>query len=217
LLMNQELGNTVGVTRAHGAKGAFVSKWVIRKSDLAVMSGSDLIKQVYGWNATTQANNTTTSTIAFNRFCSADLPSTTAFYNANTGKGSLERIFMHGEEGSATGYQLGTVVTGADSGKAYILGKFNLSTNGSGLTGVGAWENALACPYVQDKTIVVGPIDGGTGIMNNSVPVYIGTKQKTGTEVDKAGLNNGVVRFVKVVGNPTESVNATTHATNITN
>ena len=217
LLMNHELGSDKGIARAHGAIGSFVSKWIIRKSDLAVLSGSDLMKQVYGWNVGTQSSNTTTSTIAFNRFCSADLPSKSAFYNATTGKGSLERIFMHGEEGSATGYQLATVATGADSGKAYILGKFNLTTNGSGLTGVGAWENALACPYAQDKTIVVGPSDGGTGIMNNSVPVYIGTKQNTGSEVDKAGLTNGIVRFVKVVGNPTESVNATTHATNITN
>ena len=39
LLMAHELGGTVGITRAHGAKGAFVSKWVIRKDTLAVTSG----------------------------------------------------------------------------------------------------------------------------------------------------------------------------------
>src|SRR5262245_9006651 len=32
LLMNHEFGNTAGVVRAHGAKGAFVSKWIIKKS-----------------------------------------------------------------------------------------------------------------------------------------------------------------------------------------
>src|SRR5262245_30139719 len=31
LVMNHELGNTAGVVRAHGSKGAFVSKWVISK------------------------------------------------------------------------------------------------------------------------------------------------------------------------------------------
>src|SRR5215475_12653771 len=34
LLMNHELVNTNGVTRAHGAIGAFVSRWVIDKGTL---------------------------------------------------------------------------------------------------------------------------------------------------------------------------------------
>jgi hypothetical protein len=218
LLMNQELGNTVGSVRAHGAKGSFVSKWIINKSDLSIVSGSDLMTSVYGWNSTTQSLNTTTSTIAFNRFCSADLSPVSAYYNPASGKGTQARIFMHGEEGGATGYQLATVASGADSGKAYILGKFNISTNGSGLTGVGAWENALANPFPQDKTIVIGNNDGGTGIMANSVCVYQGTKTNTGTAVDKAGLTNGTLKFVNVTGNALEipTANATTRATNIT-
>lgn len=216
LLMNHELGNTSGDTRAHGAKGAFVSSWIIRKSDLTVLNGSDLITAVYGWNAATQANNATFGTFAFNRFCSADLPAISAFYNTKTGLGTAARIFMHGEEGGATGYQLATVASGADKGKSYVLGKFNLSTNGSGLTGLGAWENALANPYEQDKTIVIGNNDGGTGIMNNSVSVYIGTKTNTGSEADKAGLTNGTLKFINVTGNPVEIVNSTTRATNIT-
>lgn len=217
LLMNHELGNTAGVIRDHGAKGAYVSKFVINKSTLAVVSGEDLMKQVYQWNSGTQQSNTTTSTLAFNRFCSGDLPKVSAFYNATTGLGTQERIFMHGEEGSATGWQQGTVVTGADAGKSYVLGKFNLTTNGSGLTGVGAWENALANPFAQDTTIVIGNSDGGTGIMTNAVAVYVGTKQSTGTEVDKAGLTNGTLKFINVTGNAAEVVNGTTRATNITN
>ncbi|MEH1865488.1 MAG: esterase-like activity of phytase family protein [Nostoc sp.] len=216
LLMNHEIGNTLGVTRAHGGKGAFVSSWVINKSNLSVVSGSDLIKNVYNWNAATQSSNTTTSTIDFSRFCSADLPSVTAYYNAATGLGSQERIFMHGEEGGATGYQLATIATGANKGNSYILGKFNLSTNNSGLTGVGGWENALANPLAQDKTIVIGNNDGGTGIMSNAVAVYVGTKQNTGTEIDKAGLTNGTLKFINVAGSTAEIVNTTTRATNIT-
>ena len=42
VLMNHELGGTAGVVRAHGATGAFVSEWVIRKSDYRVLSGADL-------------------------------------------------------------------------------------------------------------------------------------------------------------------------------
>lgn len=216
LVMNHELTNGVGVIRAHGAKGAFVSKWVINKSTLSVISGADLMQQVFLWNSTTQTSDTVATPFAFNRFCSGDLAQISAFYNAASGLGTQARIYMHGEEGGTTGYQMGTVVTGPDAGKAYLLGKFNLNTNGSGLTGMGAWENALASPFAQDKTVVIGDNDGGTGIMINAVSVYVGTKQNTGTEVDKAGLTNGTLKFVNVTGNPTEIVNTTTRATNIT-
>jgi Ca2+-binding RTX toxin-like protein len=210
LLMNQEIGSTGGITRAHGGKGAFVSSWVINKSDLAVVSGSDLIQNVYNWNAVTQSSNTTPNNaanlngIAFTALCSADLAAPTAYYNAATGLGSQSRIFLNGEEAGSTGYALATVATGANKGNTYILGKFNLSTNGSGLTGVGGWENALANPFAQDKTIVIGNNDGGTGLMRQSVAVYVGTKQNTGTEIDKAGLTNGTLKFVNVAGMMTE-------------
>jgi hypothetical protein len=36
LLMNHELGNTAGITRAHGSVGAFVSEWVVDKTTLQV-------------------------------------------------------------------------------------------------------------------------------------------------------------------------------------
>jgi hypothetical protein len=216
LLMNHELGNTLGVARAHGGIGAFVSSWIINKSNLSVVSGSDLMRNVYGWNTAAQKNDTVTSTFSFNRFCSADLPAVSAYYNASTGFGSQARIFMHGEEGGATGYQLASVASGANKGKTYVLGKFNLTTNGSGLTGVGAWENALANSFGQDKTIVIGNNDGGTGIMNNSVSVYVGTKTNSGTEADKAGLTNGTLKFINVTGNAVEIADAATRATNIT-
>ncbi|MEO7099199.1 MAG: alkaline phosphatase PhoX, partial [Luteolibacter sp.] len=46
---------------------------------------------------------------------------------------------------------------------------------------------------------------------------YVGDKQSSGTEVDKAGLTNGTLKFVNVVGSTAEVVNTTTRATNITN
>jgi hypothetical protein len=215
LLMNHELGNAAGVVRDHGSKGAFVSRWVIDKTTLAVVSGSDLMKQIFLWDSVTQQSFAAPTTFAFNRFCSGDLPAVTAFYNPATGLGTQQRIYMHGEEGGSTGFQMGTVVTGPDAGKSYVLGKFNLSTNGSGLVGVGAWENSLANPHPQNKTFVISNSDGGTGIMTNALAVYVGTKQATGTEVDKAGLTNGTTKFVNVVGNPVEIVDPNTRATNI--
>ena len=214
VLMNHELGSTAGTTRAHGAIGSFVSEWVINKSDFSIVSGNDLIQRVYGWNSTTQVSNATTSTVAFNRFCSADLAPTTAFKNGALG--TTARIYLNGEEGGANGYGVATVATGSDKGSAYVLGKFNLSTNGSGQTGVGGWENLVASPYAQDKTIVIGTNDGGTGIMSQSVAVYVGTKTSTGTDVDKAGLTNGTLKFLNVTGNAAEIINTTTRATGIT-
>ena len=52
LLMNHELGGAVGGTRAHGATGAFVSKWTIAKDTLRVLHGEDLIQDVSPRRAT---------------------------------------------------------------------------------------------------------------------------------------------------------------------
>ncbi len=222
LLMNQELGATTGATRLHGGKGAFVSSWIINKSSLTVQSGADLIRNVYGWNATTQTSNTTPNSsangngISFNRFCSADLATPTAFYNPATGLGTQARLFLNGEEGGANGFALANVASGANAGSSFILGKFNLSTNGSGLTGVGGWENLLANPKAQDKTVVIGNNDGGTGIMTGSLAVYQGTKTASGSDADKAGLTNGAVKFVTVNGITAEIADSTTRATAIT-
>jgi hypothetical protein len=215
LLMNHELGNTLGAVRQHGSKGAFVSKWTIDKRSLRVQAGSDLMQQIFLWDPGTQRSFASSATYAFTRFCSGDLPRVSAFYNPFTRRGTRERIYMHGEEGG-TGFQLGSVVTGPDAGKSYVLGKFNLTSNGSGLTGIGAWENALANPFPQDKTVVVANSDGGSGIMTNAVAVYVGMKQRTGSEVDKAGLTNGTLSFVNVAGNPVEIADTTTRATKIT-
>jgi hypothetical protein len=193
MLVNHEFGNTAGAVRAHGSKGAFVSKWVINKKDLTVQSGSDLIKNVNLWNGTgytTYNAANPSASAAFSRFCSADLPAVSAFYNAATGLGTQERIFMNGEENGAEGRAFGHIATGAAAGTTYelpLLGKFS-------------WENSVASPVANDKTVVVGTDDATPG----QVYIYVGTKTKTGTDVDKAGLTNGKLYGVKVTGLLTE-------------
>lgn len=181
LVMNHELGAASGVVRAHGVKGAFVSKWVINKSNLSVVSGSDLMQTVKLWNAGTSSyvtyNSSTPQPAPFARFCSADLPAVSAFYNVATGKGTQERIFMNGEENGNEGRGMAHIITGPNVGTSYelpYLGKFS-------------WENSLANPATGDKTVVAGTDDATPG----QVYFYIGTKTTSGTEIEKAGLSNG--------------------------
>jgi len=192
-LINHEINSSLGITRAHGNKGAFVSKWVINKSDLSVVSGSDLTTTAKLWNTTTKVFDTYNSAnpmaVGFSRFCSADLPPVSAFLNGTTG--TAERLFLNGEESGVEGRAFAHIATGPNAGTSYelpYLGKYS-------------WENAVASPTRGAKTIVAG-MDDGTG---GQVYFYIGTKTKVGTEIDKAGLNNGKVFGVKVAGLKTES------------
>lgn len=184
VLMNHELGDTVGVARRHGAKGAFVSKWTVDKDTLEVLHGEDLIQRVARW---TPAGWDTSLPVAFNRLCSADLPERSAFWNQRTKRGYKGRLFMNGEERGAEGLAYAHAMDGT-SYQLPWLGRFS-------------WENCVANPDTGDRTVVVGTDDDGAG----QVYVYVGTKNKTGaTPVDLAGLTNGVLYGVKVTGFPAE-------------
>lgn len=200
VLMNHEIDNLGGAVRAHGARGAFVSEWVIDKRTLRVISGNDLIKNVYGWNTAAQQSDSLPGTVTFNRFCSADLAQPKAFFNPRSHLGTPARIFLNGDESGANGFAVAHVATGPNKGNSFILGKLNAATNGSGGTAVGGWENLLANPFAQDKTVVIGTNDGGTGTMKGSLVVYVGAKTDAGSDADKAGLTNGVIKFIKVDG-----------------
>src|SRR5574340_653946 len=112
VLMNHELRDTVGVVRAHGARGAFVSKWQIRKKDLKVLNGEDLIKNVIVSSGTT----------TLSRLCSADLAAPTAYFNSETGRGLSEAvIFLNGEESGPTGRAFAHLAAGRQHGTSYQL------------------------------------------------------------------------------------------------
>ena len=85
VLMNHELPAGDGPVHDHGSPGAFVSRLVIDKVTLDVISGSDLIQDVHLYDPAT--GGYVEGTTAFNRFCSADLADPSAFYNAVTGLG----------------------------------------------------------------------------------------------------------------------------------
>ena len=206
MLINHEIGNSVGSIRAHGSIGAFVSKWTINKTTLAVTSGADLIQNVNLWNPSTSTysvyNSVNTSTLAnFGRFCSGDLPEVSAYFNSYTGKGTQERLFMNGEETGPEGRMFAHIATGTNAGTSFelpFLGKYSC-------------ENLVANPRRSDKTIVVGFDDATPG----QVYVYVGNKTASGNEITRAGLTGGVLYGVAVSGMIAET-NAVLPAANTT-
>lgn len=175
VLMNHELGTTAGSVRDHGSKGAFVSKLVIDKTTFEVKAADDLVQKVYVYNNSTGLYEQNTT--AFARLCSADLPDIGAFYDANTGLGTTDRIFMNGEETGPEGRSFAHIVTGTEAGTSYELprlGKFSS-------------ENSVANAFSGKKTVVVGTDDATPG----EIYIYVGDKQATGSAIEKAGLTNG--------------------------
>lgn len=186
VLMNHELSSG-GFVRAHGANGAFVSRWIIRKDDLTVLHGEDLIQNVATWNTATSSYNPPATGVGFSRFCSGDLALPSAFYNAASGLGYDGRIFLNGEESGADGRAWAHLLSGT-SYQLPRLGRFS-------------WENSVANPGSGDRTVVAGTDDSTPG----QVYVYVGTKTNSGSAITKAGLTNGNLYGVKVTGVMTEN------------
>ncbi len=198
-LVNHEINETLGIVRAHGAKGTFVSKLVIDTATLQVLTGQDLITNVYTFNTNTFVYELGVN-VLMGRFCSADLAPVSAFYNSGNGKGTQNRLFLNGEEFSTQSRAWAHIASGPETGNSWQLP----------LLGRASWENVVASPYMQDKTIVMGMDDDGT--TDSQVYIYIGTKQATGTnDVEKAGLMNGQLFAVSVAG-LTQEIAGTTEA-----
>ena len=201
VVMNHEIPAGLGVARAHGSAGAFVSRWVIDKQTLAVLHGEDLLHRIYQWNAASaawQQIGPGAPQLTLSRLCSADLPAVSAFYDAASGLGTRQRIFMNGEESGVEGRAFGTVVTGPDAGSAYNLGAL----------GHFSWENSVAKPDAGITTAVAGLDDSGNG----QVYIYLGSKKSTGNDVEKAGLTGGNLYGIRISGVASENDSTTVAA-----
>lgn len=191
LLVNHELGSTAGIIRPHGSKGAFVSRWTIDPTTLAVTAGRDhntAAADVWFYNRTTSAFVNGTAT--WNRFCSADLAPASAFEFG--GLGTSNRIFLNGEE-TSNGRAWAHIVSGPAMNQTWELPHL----------GQIAWENSLASPFGQVKTIVACMDDSNvsTSITDpepSELYFYIGNKQATGNDVEKAGLVGGSLYGMRV-------------------
>lgn len=189
ILLNHELTSSSGVTRAHGATGAFVSRWTVDASTFEIIAGEDLIREVFIWNTATRTHEPSVAE-RFSRFCSGDLPAESAFYNAATGLGTRELIYTNGEETGSEGQAFAHIASGPNAGRSFDLPR----------CGKLSFENAVAAPLAGDVTVVVG-LDDVTG---GQIYVYVGRKTDSGRAIRRAGLTNGFLFGVAVDGLPAE-------------
>jgi hypothetical protein len=172
VLMNHEIGRDKGRVRAHGQKGAFVSRWVIDVESLQVLQGEDLVQSKIALDAT----------LPFHKLCSADLAPKAAFFDDYSGKGFPGQLFLNGEEDKG-------------GGRAFAHGLDGVSYE---LRGFGqlAWENVLIHPHASPSTLVMALDDIQQGLL----VVYLGQKRAEGNPVERAGLVGGQLFAVQVQG-----------------
>jgi hypothetical protein len=193
LFMNHEIpANAPGIVRAHGSNGAFVSRWTIDRRTLEVLELEDHTQSpndVHLWDQATQRY--VTGTTQWQRLCSADLAAESAF--SAHGLGTDDRLFLDGEE-VTEGRAWARIASGPHTGEAWQLPRL----------GRMAFENAVASPYSGNKTVVVCLDDSAlsTAPVATSFPsevyVYIGTKTRSGSAIDRAGLTNGELYGMKL-------------------
>ena len=135
------------------------------------------------WDATSQTY--VAGTTVWERLCSADLAKEGAF--SYRGLGTKDRIFLNGEEVSQ-GRAWARIASGKYKGQAWQLPRL----------GRLSFENAVASPYPQEKTVVVLGDDSALSTAPNAaafpseVYVYVGTKTRKGHPIEQAGLTNGL-------------------------
>ena len=229
------IATPVGGLRASGNAGAFVSKWTISKDTLEVLNVEDLIQ---GSNSIYLSNNDPSSgtvhtaylpggTTPIGRLCSGDLAPVTAYgwTDPATGTfyGTTARIFQSGEEMSG----IATNISGGGSlgkptvhyGRQWnwiltddpnIPGDQSRTGYEMPHCGLFAWENNVANPFSQRKTILAGTDDTSPA---GQVYFWIGHKQTTGNVVERAGLTrqstNDNLYVVKVNGLTNDATGAT--------
>ena len=128
VVIAHEIAAGLDAVRKHGANigtinGAFVAKWKIQKNDCKVVKEEDLIKEVFACDRFAMAHKVpeTSPPVTMGRFCSATLAPITTFFNPKSRKGTVDRIFMNGEESGSGSRASAHVITGPSAGSTWDL------------------------------------------------------------------------------------------------
>ncbi len=210
VLMNQEISGTSGIVRAHGQKGAFVSKLTLDASG-RVLAGEDFITSVSYYryaDGTYGATPDAGTSAALARFCSGALTAPGQLLvgpgkdgngegngRGNGKYGYAGQLYFANEENGSEGRAFGVTL----DGQAYQLPALGLFS----------WENTLAAANDTRTTLVMGDDDGAADA--SFLRIYAGTKTRDGSPVERAGLTNGVLSVLKVEGVAKDSTFRTTH------
>ncbi len=129
--------------------------------------------------------------LTFGRFCSGTLSDPGQFYDQSSHSGYRGQLYFGNEEDGDVGRSFAIT----EDGTATALPRLGLFS----------WENTTPAANRTRTTLVMGQEDGP---VDGSQPwVYVGTKQRFGTPVDRAGLTNGL-SFVLDAVDPAVSTDA---------
>jgi hypothetical protein len=179
LFVNHELPATAGRARAHGAQGAFVSRWAVVGCDLSVLAGEDLMRTVNTWDAMARVFRPSASN-AFDRLGDGELPPPSALHDPASGTGFEDPLFLGGESGSREGRAWAHEL-GGTSWRLPALGKMEFG--------------GLAVRPLADAETAVATADRGGRLY-----LYLGKKRREGSSIERAGLADGQLFTISVAG-----------------
>ena len=183
VLVNHELQpRTAGRAHDNGAPRRLRRQAADRQDSLAVVGGRRTGQApVHSGTPTTDAY--VENAAALSRLCSADLPAPSAFYDATTGLGTKTRILLNGEESGPEGRAFAWIAMGRTPGKpTNCRPRQHVVGERARLAG----QPAPAPSRSATKTVTRRP-----------TLLYAGDKQASGSDIERAGLTDGVLYGIK--------------------
>ncbi|BAZ41878.1 hypothetical protein NIES4101_78460 [Calothrix sp. NIES-4101] len=191
LLVNHELGNTVGYkyTLKNGTQlpGARVSFFDVDKRTFQITNSGLAYDTIINRKGEVVDEASDLDFAGLARFCSAALFEANSF---GAGKGFVDRIFFTGEEN--------------DGGSEFALDTATNTLYALPWLGRAAWENVteLDTGTTDKVAILVGDDRGPAPLI-----LYVGTKNSSGNFLERNGLTGGEL-FVWVADDPTNATDA---------